>query len=273
MDRLPMISTYRPTLFIVAALALLLACGPAVARDLDGIREAGVLRVGVSLFTPWTIRAGEDRLIGFEADVARKLAADMGVTPELKVYPWKELIDALEDGEIDLIAAGMSVTPARALRVWFSDAYHESGITLATNTAKTADVVRLDDLNDPRYRIGAVKGTVSEDLVRRVFGEAKIRVFEQDDEASEALLAGRIDGYLESYPGPQFLALENPARIDTPLAKPLLVTRSAFAVAKGNADLVYFLNAWITARQADTWLPSTESYWFRSLRWRERLED
>lgn len=268
-----MISKYRLTLFIAAALALLLASGPAAARSLDEIREAGVLRVGVSLFTPWTIRTGEGQLIGFEADVARKLAADMGVEPELKVYPWKELVDALEDGEIDLVAAGMAVTPARALRVWFSDPYHESGITLATNTAKTADVTRLEDLNDPRYRIGVVKGTVSEDLARRVFGEATIKVFEQDDEASEALLAGRIHGYLESYPGPQFLALENPDKVDTPLAKPLLVTRSAFAVARGNDDLVHFLDAWITAREADTWLPSTESYWFRSLRWRERLED
>jgi len=268
-----MISRHRISLLIVAVLALLLASGPAAARDLDEIREAGVLRIGVSLFTPWTIRTGDGQLIGFEADVARKLAADMGVRPELKVYPWKELIDALEDGEIDVVAAGMSVTPARALRVWFSDPYHESGITLATNTAKTADVTRLDDLNDPRYRIGVVKGTVSEDLARRVFGKATIKVFEQDDAASEALLAGRVHGYLESYPGPQFLALENPERIDTPLAKPLLVTRSAFAVARGEENLVYFLNAGITAREADTWLPSTESYWFRSLRWRERLED
>ncbi|WP_405221028.1 transporter substrate-binding domain-containing protein [Lentisalinibacter sediminis] len=268
-----MISKLRITALLVAVLALLLSAGPAAARSLDEIREAGVLRVGTSLFTPWAIRAGEGQLIGFEADIARKLAADMGVEPELKVYPWKDLVDALEADEIDIIAAGMSVTPARALRVWFSDAYHESGITLATNTAKTADVARLEDLNDPRYRIGVVKGTVAEDLARRVFGEAKIKVYDQDDKASGALLAGRIDGYLESYPGPQFLALENPERIDTPLAKPLLTTRSAFAVARGNADLVYFLNAWITARQADTWLPSTESYWFRSLRWRERLED
>src|SRR6056297_3732374 len=169
-----MISKLRITALLVAVLALLLSAGPAAARSLDEIREAGVLRVGTSLFTPWAIRAGEGQLIGFEADVARKLAADMGVEPELKVYPWKELVDALEAGEIDMIAAGMSVTPARALRVWFSDAYHESGVTLATNTAKTADVARLEDLNDPRYRIGVVKGTVAEDLARRVFGEAKI---------------------------------------------------------------------------------------------------
>lgn len=258
---------------VLVLVVSLLAADPTLARGLKEIRETGTLRVGVSLFAPWTMQAGEGELMGFEVDVSRKVAADMGVKAEFRVYAWNELIDALEAGEVDLIAAGMAVTPARALRVWFSDSYHEGGITLATNTAKTANVTRLDDLNDPAYRIGAVKGTVAEDLARRVFAKAALVLFEEDAKASGALVEGRIDAYLESYPGPRFLALENPGRVDVPLERPLLSTRSAFAVARGNADLVFYLNAWITARQADTWLPSTEAYWFDSLRWRERVED
>lgn len=265
-------------LHLLRALALTLiivltASAPAGARGLEEIRDDGTLRVGVSLFAPWTMRTEKGELIGFEVDVARKIAADMGVEAELAVYPWDKLVGALESGAIDLIAAGMSVTPARALRVWFSDPYHEGGIMLATNTEKTARVGTLEDLDDPAYRIGVITGTVAEDLARRVFDEAKIEAFDEDAEASAALVAGRIDAYLESYPGPQFLALENPGRVDVPLDRPLLSTRSAFAVGRGNADLIFFLNAWITAREADTWLPSTEAYWFGSLRWRGRIED
>ncbi len=258
---------------IVALALALLAANPLAARNLAEIRESGKLRVGVSLFAPWTIRAESGQLVGFEVDVASKVAADLGVEAMLRVYPWDELLGALEAGDIDLIAAGMSVTPARALRVWFSDPYHESGVTLATNTAKTAAVAKLDDLNDESFRIGVVKGTVSEDLARRIFSAARLELFEQDAAASTALVEGRIDAYVESYPGPQFLALEHPDRVDVPLTRPLLSTRSAFAVARGNLDLLFYLNAWITAREADTWLPSTEAYWFKSLRWRERIEE
>jgi polar amino acid transport system substrate-binding protein len=64
--------------------------------------------------------------------------------------------------------------------------------------------------------------------------------------------------------------LENPAVIDAPLSAPLLQARAGFAVNKGDADFLAFLNAWITARESDTWLPTMHDYWFQTLRWREQ---
>ena len=85
------------------------------------------------------------------------------------------------------------------------------------------------------------------------------------------MLAAEVHGLLEDEPVPTFLALEHPDVIDVPLPRPLLVSRAGFAVNKGDPDFLAFLNAWITAREADTWLPTTTAYWFESLRWRERL--
>ena len=94
-------------------------------------------------------------------------------------------------------------------------------------------------------------------------------VYEDPDAASNALLEGEVDAYLDDEPIPTFLALENPSRIDVPVPSPLLETRAAFAVNKGDADFINFLNAWIIARESDTWLPTLHSYWFESLRWRD----
>jgi len=90
-------------------------------------------------------------------------------------------------------------------------------------------------------------------------------------EIERALLAGEVHGYVEDEPVPTFLALENPGVVDVPTGRPLLVSPAGFAVNKGDPDFLAFLNAWITAHTADTWLPTTASYWFESLRWRERL--
>lgn len=251
-----------------AALAL-----PAAARPLQEVLNTGTLRIGVTLFAPWAARGAEGELVGFEIDVGRQLAADMGVRPEFLTYAVERLVPALEAGEIDIVAAGLTITPERALHVNFSQPYAESGVGLATHLASTADVADIAALNDARFTIAAVEGAVAVELARRLWPSAKLEVFESVAEASAALVQGSVHGYVEDEPVPTFLALEHPSAIDVPTGRPLLASPAAFAVNKGDADFVTFLNAWITSREADTWLPTTASYWFESLRWRERLAD
>jgi polar amino acid transport system substrate-binding protein len=190
---------------------------------------------------------------------------------ELRAYDVERLIPALESGEIDLIAAGLAITPARALHVNFSQPYAESGIGLATHVARTANVKKLEDLDGETHTIVAVDGSAAAQLAKRLLPRAKLKLITSPDAASRALILGEVDGYLEDEPVPTFLALDNPGVIDVPLARPLLSSRSGFAVNKGDPDFLAYLNAWIVAHEADTWLPSTTSYWFKSLRWRERL--
>jgi polar amino acid transport system substrate-binding protein len=257
----------------IAAAATLAFASAAAARDLQDVLNTGTLRVGVTLFAPWAARNGDGELIGFEVDVARQIAADMGVTVALVPYDVDRLVPALESGEIDLIAAGLTITPERALHVNFSNPYAESGIALATHLERTAAVTDVTSLDSDAYTIAAVEGSVGVQLARRLWPRANLALFQSVDEASQALLAGEVHGYVEDEPVPTYLALENPGVIDVPMARPLLASRAGFAVNKGDADFLAYLNAWIVAREADTWLPTTESYWFDSLAWRGRLEN
>lgn len=239
------------------------------ARPLQDVLNYGTLRVGVALFPPWVMRDPSGELTGFEIDVARRLAQDMNLEVEFNVYPWDRIIRGLEAGEVDVIAAGLSITPERALHVAFSRPYATGGTTLATNLETTSNVTSLDDLNDTFYTVAAISGSAAEELARRLFPRAELELYEDADTASSALVAGEVDAYLDNEPIPTFLALENPAVVDVPVPEPLLPTPAGFGVAKGDPDFVNFLDAWITAREADTWLPSTHGYWFQTLRWRD----
>src|SRR5262245_64482109 len=115
------------------ALAAVAFSGNAGARTLQEVLNTGTLRVGVTMFAPWAARGADGDFIGFEVDVARQLAADMGVKAQLFSYDVDRLVPALESGDIDIIAAGLTITPERALHVNFSDPYTESGIGLATH--------------------------------------------------------------------------------------------------------------------------------------------
>ncbi len=253
------------------ALAALAFCGEAAARDLQDVLNTGKLRIGVTLYAPWATRGADGKLVGFEVDVAHQLAADMGVEAQIFPYDLDRLVPALESGEIDLIAAGLTITPERALHVNFSAPYAESGVGLATHVERTASVTDVTALDSEAFTIAAVEGSVGAELARRLWPRARVQIFASVESASAALLAGEVHGYVEDEPVPTFLALGNPGVIDVPTGRPLLASPAGFAINKGDGDFLAFLNAWITAREADTWLPTTASYWFESLRWQERL--
>lgn len=246
---------------------LLFVLSPAGADVLDDALERGELRVGVAEFAPWTMRTTSGELIGFEIDIARKIAADMGLAADFKVYEWNDIIGALQSGEIDVIAGGMAITPERALEVNFSRPVATSGVGIATNTRKTEQIETLADLNKKDISITTVTGTLAADLAGRLFPDANVTVYPATAAAEAEILEGRAHAYIASMPEVQFLVLKNAERLDLPVSEPLLASSEALAVRKGEQQLLNFLDAWVTARQTDKWLPTTHDYWFGTLEW------
>ena len=78
---------------------------------LEEIKKRGSLRVGMSTFVPWAMRDKQGNLIGFEIDVATKVAEDMGVKIEFVPTAWSGIIPALLAQKFDVIIGGMSITP------------------------------------------------------------------------------------------------------------------------------------------------------------------
>ena len=250
------------------ALALALLCVGAQADSLDDILERGTVRIGVSPFAPWMIEGADGKYSGFDIDVGHKIAQDMGVKAEFRNYKWEDIIPALERGEIDMIAAGMAITPGRALRISFSRGYSDAGISLATNTPMTRHIGKLEQLNTEGIVIAVVKDTVSVGVAESLFDKAETRTYESVAAAQQAVLDDQAHAYVGATPLPKFLSLQHPNKVDMPLQKALLEFKTGIAVQKGEQELLNFLNSWITARTADKWLGATHRYWFDSLDWR-----
>ena len=248
-------------------LLLLLFSSVAAADVLDDIIERGTIRVGVAEFAPWTIKTKSGELIGFEIDVAKKIAADMGVQPEFEVYPWDGIIEALQEGDIDVIAGGMAITPARALQVNFSRPLARSGVSIATNVRKTENIKTLKELDDERVVITVVADTFAASVAQTFFGQANIKTYASSAPAERDVVEGRAHAYLATVPEVNFLALKNSRAVDVPMAEPLLASSEGLAVKKGEQELLNFLNAWVTARQSDKWLVTTRDYWFETMNW------
>lgn len=241
-------------------------------RNFQSIIDSGQLRVGISIFPPWVMRAKDGQLVGSEVDMARRLAADMGISPEFGLYEWQQLIPALNKGDIDIIVSGMAIRPDRALKVNFSRPYGDSGVGLAANTKMTSEFTSMDDLKQPGINIGVIGGTVSADVAKRMFARTTVKVFSTEEEASKAVLEGKVHALIASNPMPKFLALKHPQKVDVPLEKPLLSFREGLAINKGDSDFLNFLDAWVVSRTADAWIPSSRRYWLESLEWQEQVQ-
>jgi polar amino acid transport system substrate-binding protein len=239
----------------------------AQANALDDILERGTLRIGIAEFVPWAMPAKGGEYIGYDVDLGNRIAQDMGVGAEFRVYEWKDIIPALEAGEVDMISAGIVITPQRALRVSFTQPVAMSGAGMATNTEMTADVDTLEQLNHPDIVIATVTDTFSEGVAQSVFNKAEIRSYTNKNDAEKEILEGGAHVYVSSLPAVQFLVTNNSDVVDLPLTDPLVGWAEALAVQRGEQELLNFLNAWVTAHTADRWVDVTREYWFESRDW------
>lgn len=250
-------------LLLLAILAAPLAQADAV----HDILERGTLRIGIAEFVPWAMPTENGGYVGYDVDLGNRIAQDMGVGAEFKVYEWKDIIPALEAGEVDMISAGIVITPERALRVSFTQPVAMSGAGMATNTELTKDVETLEQLNDPDIVIATITDTFSEGVARSVFDKAEIRSHSNKNDAEKEILEGRAHVYITSLPAAQFLVTNNSDVLDLPLNDPIVGWAEALAVQRGEQELLNFLNAWVTAHTADRWVDVTREYWFESRDW------
>ena len=133
----------KKTLILPLVLLLLAMAGLASAASIrqqltaestiEQIIKRGVLRVGMDIFQPWAMKDKNGKLIGFEIDVATRLANDLGVKVEFVPTAWSGIIPALLTGKFDVIIGGMGITPQRSLKVNFSIPYDYSGMSLVAH--------------------------------------------------------------------------------------------------------------------------------------------
>ena len=239
---------------------------------IEKIQKAGVIRVGMSTFVPWAMKNKKGKLIGFEIDVARKLAEDMGVEVEFVPTAWSGIIPALLTGKFDVIIGGMGITPERNLKVNFTTPYEYSGMSMVAHRKKAKGFSSLDDFNKPEVTIAVRMGTTAEQAARKYMPKATYKLFENESQALQELNLGRVHGVVSSAPMPVFHALKFPKKLFVPMSDNFTREPIGFALRKGDYDALNFFNNWILNAHASGFLAEREAYWFKSRDWADQVK-
>ena len=235
---------------------------------LDQTLERGVLRVGFDTFVPWAMKDKNGEYIGFEIDVARRLAADMGVEVEFVPTKWSGIIPALLTGKFDIIIGGMGIQPARNLKVNFSNPYEFSGMSMVASAAAAPGLSSLADFDKPEIVLAAKTGATSVAAAKKHMPRATVRMFDDEAQALQEVLNGRAHAMVASAPFPEQQAIRNKGKLYLPLAGDTFTKEPiGFAVRKGDADFLNFLNNWILVAESEGWLADRYDYWFKTMDW------
>jgi len=239
---------------------------------IENALKRGVLRVGLSTFVPWAMKDKTGKLIGFEIDVANRLAQDTGVEIEFVPTKWAGIIPALLTGKFDVIIGGMGILPQRNLKVNFTIPYDYSGMSIVAHKKLAAGFKRLEEFDRPEVKIAARLGSTAEMAVRKHMPQAKLKLFDDESQVIQELRSGRVHALVASAPLPTFLALENPEVLFLPLQEAFTREPIGFAVRKGDVDTLNYFNNWIRVVEAEGWLKERKQYWFYTKEWEKQLK-
>lgn len=239
---------------------------------LEHVLKRGVLRVGMSTFVPWAMQDKTGKLIGFEIDVASRLAKDMGVKVEFGPTKWAGIIPALLTGKFDVIIGGMGILPERNLKVNFTIPYEYSGMSMVANKQLAAGFKSLEDFNRPDVILAVRLGATPVAAAQKFMPKAQLRKFDDESQAIQELLNGKAHAVVASAPMPAFQALKYPDKLFLPLKETFTKEPIGFALRKGDVDTLNFFNNWITVVQYEGWLAEREHYWFETMAWESSLK-
>jgi len=238
---------------------------------IDKVMRKGTLRVGLSSFVPWAMQDKKGEWIGFEIDVAKKLAEDMGVKIEFVPTKWEGLIPSLLTGKFDLIVAGMTGTPQRALKINFTNPYDYSGMNVVVHKNFMDGVTHYLDLDKKGNTIVSRVGTTGAALAKETYKNAKVRLFPDEGPMVQELLNGKATALLASAPQPAQLAAKYPDTLVF-LDKNLVQQPICIGVPKGDPDTLAYLNNWITTVRNNGFIEKKVNYWWKSLEWEALLQ-
>jgi polar amino acid transport system substrate-binding protein len=237
---------------------------------IEQIAKRGVIKVGMDVFVPWAMKDKKGELIGFEIDIAKKLAEDMGVKVEFIPTKWSGIIPALITSKFDVLIGGMTITTKRNLKINFTRPYYYTEQGLMAHKKKAAGF-KVSDFNRPDVTIAARLGSTAAIAAKQKFPKAKIRLFDDEPAAVQELLNGNVHAMVSAQPLPSSTALEYPKTIFV-YDEVMMYEAIGIGVRKGDPDTINLINNWIEINRNNRWIQSKYAYWFKSKEWKKLIE-
>jgi ABC-type amino acid transport substrate-binding protein len=250
---------------IIILSVFLLVLGGCAANGSSGAKadQAPVnpLLVGVTPNYPPVIFKANGQITGLEADLGRRLAAELKRPIEFVEISWERQVSALLEGTTDIIMSGMTITQARQVRIAFSQPYLTSGLMIAFTAENAPKYASLKKITESVPAVAFVAGTTGEVYARDKFrGENRMVPVKSASDAAFALKNRRVDIFVYDAPAVVWLVSENEAELR--LLPELLNTEYlGWGLRPDDRELLVMVNGLLSKWKNDGTLKETILKW------------
>jgi len=256
-------------LLLLALFALPLA---AAADTLDDIKSRGSLRVGMEPgYMPFELTNQKGEIIGFDVDMAKRLAKKLGVELELVSTAWDGIIPSLMTSKFDVIMSGMTITDERSKVVDFANPYIIIGQTALIRKDLAGEVKSWKDLDNPKYKIASKLGTTGEIAAKKMLPEAQYFSYETEHEGIMETVNGKVDAFIYDSPYNAVAFAEKGQGKLVFLDQPFTEEPLGWAVRKGNPQFLALLNDFLVEAKSNGTYDKIYAKWFKDDAWLKDL--
>ncbi len=203
----------RPPGWVLALMLCSMLAGAARADSLSTLQARGKLIWGADAEGggPYVYPDPQNprRMIGFEADLAEQLAAELGVQAQFFQGPWQNLPALLDAGQVDIVLNGYELTPSRAGRMEHTRPYYVYQLVLLARR-DDARLSNWDDLRTaqpgrPKLKIGVLEGSGAHAYLNAHYAEqVEIIAYEGTTDAMREVETGKLAATLADLPAAVF---------------------------------------------------------------------
>jgi polar amino acid transport system substrate-binding protein len=253
---------FQTLLFWLLAPLFLISCIQEKTTPVSVQPGPDILRVGMTTNAPPVAYRKDGKITGLEVDFAEGLARFSGRKLHIVEMKWEDLIPALLDKKIDIIMSSMTITPARQYRIAFSTPYMISGQVMLVRRPELARYANgFSDLLNPAVRIGTVKATTGDLLIREKINRGNCFSFQNPVQGVRALIDNKIDVFVYDLPMNFYFAAENEINGLAPVIIPLTREQIAWGMRKDDIKLRQTANAYLTELKTNGQLKDKLIHW------------
>lgn len=223
--------------------AMLVACGSKESEETteETTESTEAIKFGTNAeFSPFEFVAQEGvigEFDGIDMAIAKQIAEENGMTAEIENMEFDSLIVALQNGQIDAVIAGMTVTEERAEAVDFSTPYYTA--TQVMIVKEGSDITKAADMEGKEIRV--IQGYTGETCVSEMGYEYE--AFKKGTEAVMELVNGKCDVVVIDSATAQKYVSDNEGLVIVEDPEAFASEEYAIAVQKGNTELLDKINA------------------------------
>ncbi len=166
------------------------------AKDLDEIKAAGKIVVGYTVFDPMNYSDASGNFVGFDTELAKLVAAELGVTAEFQLITWSQKYNELNSGKIDCIWNGFTSNSKdngkdRSEYVDFSTPYANNYQCIVVRNEDAATFTTTASLAGKTCAVEG--GSAGEALAKTLTDEAKVITKDAQIDAFTELASNNVD--------------------------------------------------------------------------------